>query len=467
MRNTDSFYKDDTVETKKISLTPNLLKEDNGSKGEPAILQEPRTSLDSQKSNEKSPASTEKDKKKDKKEKKGVLGGLFKRKNSKTKQDKDKEDRDDMSGTTAVGSPQQSTDNISIESSLSSPTTPTSTQSQQQKHGKLQKAPPPTKSAMSKRNQATDEVAETKVNETNGSAVDPSRALSPSTIRQVADASLSSSPPGEHEQSVIRTASQEPLQQTEPASASPGSRGLFSPISTMLSGSASTEPKEPKPEKVKKAKNRMALEDSESSDEGDVATPQQSLVLSNLPAGLRPTPAPVDTAKAAKQQRLSESPVEVSPVQQSYLHPAYASNSTADAPPSPLSANSTPELVDHPSELELVHNNTRGMQQGPAVTKTPDIHATPSASETSSPVTASEPPQWSPAALRAYLDSEGANDVRDLILLVHDTSDVKDLPQSHELVRGFNGDRQRLDGMSKRLDELLGEVLNRRSAPAA
>ena len=32
MRNTDSFFKDDTVETKKISLTPNLLREDsNGS----------------------------------------------------------------------------------------------------------------------------------------------------------------------------------------------------------------------------------------------------------------------------------------------------------------------------------------------------------------------------------------------------------------------------------------------------
>lgn len=31
MRNTDSFFKDDTVETKKISLTPNLLRDENSS----------------------------------------------------------------------------------------------------------------------------------------------------------------------------------------------------------------------------------------------------------------------------------------------------------------------------------------------------------------------------------------------------------------------------------------------------
>lgn len=31
MRNTDSFFKDDSVETKKISLTPNLLRDEGGS----------------------------------------------------------------------------------------------------------------------------------------------------------------------------------------------------------------------------------------------------------------------------------------------------------------------------------------------------------------------------------------------------------------------------------------------------
>lgn len=33
VRNTDSFFKDDSVETKKISLTPNLLRDDSAGDG--------------------------------------------------------------------------------------------------------------------------------------------------------------------------------------------------------------------------------------------------------------------------------------------------------------------------------------------------------------------------------------------------------------------------------------------------
>lgn len=33
VRNTDSFFKDDSVETKKISLTPNLLRDDSAANG--------------------------------------------------------------------------------------------------------------------------------------------------------------------------------------------------------------------------------------------------------------------------------------------------------------------------------------------------------------------------------------------------------------------------------------------------
>lgn len=470
MRNTDSFYKDDSVETRKISLTPNLLKDENGGGPMMMVVQEPsRSSLDSQKSAEKSPASTEKEKekekKKEKKEKKGVLGGLFKRKNS--KKEKEKDDRDDLSGTTAA-SPQQSADNVSIDSALASPTSTTSAQSQPQKHGKLQKAPPPNKTgSILKRGPSTEAQADGKPVGATTAATDPTRALSPGAAQQSPDASMTPAPlQSKQDPNSLGAVPTETAHATEPSS-QPAARGIFSPIQTMLSGSSSGEPKEPKPEKVKKAKNRMALEDSESSGEEEISSPQQNSVVSNLPANLRPVPAPVDTVQAAKHQRLSESPVEVSPVLQSHLHPAHASGSTADAPPSPLSANSTPELLDHPSESDSTHLNPRTLQQGPVLTKTPDIHATPSASETSSPVTASEQPQWSPAALRAYLDADGANDVRDLILLVHDTSDVKDLPQSHELLQGFSGDRKRLDGMSKRLDDLLGEVLSRRSAPAA
>ena len=40
LRNTDSFFKDDTVETKKISLTPNLLRDDSGNTGPATEMKE-------------------------------------------------------------------------------------------------------------------------------------------------------------------------------------------------------------------------------------------------------------------------------------------------------------------------------------------------------------------------------------------------------------------------------------------
>jgi hypothetical protein len=90
VRNTDSFFKDDTVETRKITLTPNLLRDDSStstrtSNDSKELKQRP--SLDRL---EKDPPEKGKDKKdrKDKKEKDkkpGMLSGLFKRKEKKSK----------------------------------------------------------------------------------------------------------------------------------------------------------------------------------------------------------------------------------------------------------------------------------------------------------------------------------------------------------------------------------------------
>jgi hypothetical protein len=67
IRNTDSFFKDDNTETRKISLTPNLLRDDSAPKAD--IFRE-RSSFESDK--------TDRSKEEKKKEKKGVLS-IFKR----------------------------------------------------------------------------------------------------------------------------------------------------------------------------------------------------------------------------------------------------------------------------------------------------------------------------------------------------------------------------------------------------
>ncbi|KAL4791711.1 hypothetical protein BDV19DRAFT_289286 [Aspergillus venezuelensis] len=131
IRNTDSFFKDDAAETKKISLTPNLLR-DEGASNEP---REPRISfeaLDKVNSNEK------KEDKKRKDKKPGMLSGLFKRKDKKSKSaDDDGEDMEKHSGELSRSSPTPKTSSESVSSPEARPV-----KQPQRQTSKLQKQPP-------------------------------------------------------------------------------------------------------------------------------------------------------------------------------------------------------------------------------------------------------------------------------------------------------------------------------------
>lgn len=89
VRNTDSFFKDDTAEPKKISLTPNLLRDEsnngnnsnNGGNNTNSLLNEWKDDRGSFESIDKAstPQEKTKDDKKRKDKKPGMLSGLFKR----------------------------------------------------------------------------------------------------------------------------------------------------------------------------------------------------------------------------------------------------------------------------------------------------------------------------------------------------------------------------------------------------
>ncbi|KAL3480357.1 hypothetical protein BJX99DRAFT_244354 [Aspergillus californicus] len=135
LRNTDSFFKDDSAETKKISLTPNLLR-DEGS----GNLVEPKErisfeSLDKTNSNEKV-----KDDKKRKDKKPGMLSGLFKRKDKKSKTNEDDgEDNEKYSSELSRASPPPKTSSESV----SAPEARSAKQAGPQRQtSKLQKQPP-------------------------------------------------------------------------------------------------------------------------------------------------------------------------------------------------------------------------------------------------------------------------------------------------------------------------------------
>jgi len=84
VRNTDSFFKDDTVETKKITLTPNLLRDDNTPRDSTESKElRPRPSLDKVLDKDKDDKKKRDKDKKDKDKKPSVIRNFFSRKDKK------------------------------------------------------------------------------------------------------------------------------------------------------------------------------------------------------------------------------------------------------------------------------------------------------------------------------------------------------------------------------------------------
>ncbi|OQD70897.1 hypothetical protein PENPOL_c001G09379 [Penicillium polonicum] len=139
VRNTDSFFKDDTAEPKKISLTPNLLRDirDENSTNTLAEWKEPRGSFESiEKGSNSQDKMKEKEEKKRKEKKPGMLSGLFKRKKS-------KDDIDDPgSPADSRTSPQPKTSMDSMSSKSVSPEQQRPSKPQKSPSNKLHKQPP-------------------------------------------------------------------------------------------------------------------------------------------------------------------------------------------------------------------------------------------------------------------------------------------------------------------------------------
>lgn len=140
VRNTDSFFKDDTAEPKKISLTPNLLRDESTGNSVLAEWKEPRGSLESLEGKSSSQDKAKEDKKR-KDKKSGMLSGLFKRKDKKGKSIDDYEEAERSpaeSNFRASPQPKTSSESLSPDQRTTKP--------QRQTSNKLQKQPPATMS---------------------------------------------------------------------------------------------------------------------------------------------------------------------------------------------------------------------------------------------------------------------------------------------------------------------------------
>ena len=247
---------------------------------------------------------------------------------------------------------------------------------------------------------------------------------------------------------------EEPMQSQSPKDAR---RGMFSPIKDVLKPS----PAEPKPEKVKKAKQRMHMDDFDSSSEGEepevfserpsYEEPDSHLAIAQNAQHeyiepQAPTIPLVEPIQERARERLSESPVEVFPPQEHYRSPQppqlmMDTSSQEDPSTSPVSPLSSPELIEAPNE-----NTAR--------------------EETPASTAQSSTPTWSDASLRAYLEDD--SDIRDLLVVVHDKTQIKPVGRDHPVVKNlFKEENKKLGEISNRLDGLLGDYLARKKQRTA
>jgi hypothetical protein len=408
VRNTDSFFKDDSVETRKITLTPNLLRDDSSgstrtSNDSKELKQRPSLDkLEKDSSADKSKDKKEKKDKKDKEKKPGMLSGLFKRKEKKLKSSIDEEVDELMASKRSTenprGSPAPSKDSddvVSIEEQAQALEV-------QRNPSKLQKQPrtepsPSRKAGLGKEPRAMEPQQ----------APAPDRAPAAESV-QAPSMRLVESDPAEESKQQSRILSPELTRGPAPVLAAPKEQKPASAISKMLR-SASSSNSEPKPVKAKKAKSRVELDDFDSSAEDSpveepTRAPPQRPIPGSFPDSYMSTPA--NERPDPVEERLSESPVEVSPITpvQSNPPPLMVDTSSQEEAPSPQSSPS-PELIDADDAQET---------KGPG-----------------SSITSASTSTWSDAHLRTFFDDDA--DIKDLLVVVYDKSRVVPAGPDHPL----------------------------------
>lgn len=437
LRNTDSFFKDENTETRKITLTPNLLRDDSSTSTTGSRERGP--SLESLEKN--GFADKAKDKK-DKKEKKpGMLSGLFKRKDKKSKGMLDSVDSDiEKPEETDRSSPQskpseESTERQSTEQSAVTP-------QRQPSKGKLQKSqrtrddsPQKTKGIL-KTSSPTEATMQSEGNDA------PANKPQTSTMRLVQPEGDDSRRPS--------------VEERTPA---PGSNNPFT--------KAMKAEVEAKPEVVKQSKERVQLDDFDSDEGSD------------------PFADPDAQAAAARNEasqsasRLSESPVHVSAAdaqpskmagqdreKENDQHlPGLTTDSSSQETSSPIS---TPTPEDSPMKTIPENSQLSTFRSGATPSPTsipPPSRPAPVPNKEREPSPPISPdsmlPAWSDASLRAYLDD--GSDIRDMLLVVNDTTGVVPVGKDHPFMKDlFVEESKKVQGLSGELDRLLNALVEKR-----
>jgi len=498
-RNTDSFLRDDSLETRKITLTPGLLREDSTS-SKSFSMESSRSGSTENLTKQVSPPEQQSGRKdgKDKKKEKvkgGMLSGLFKSKK------KDKKPKDDGMESDAEKasmeivrseSPRQSP----LTSGTSSPVeraasalsvgVDTRQQALQQKtaqsassaRGKLQKQQPPKPASP---------------------APEPTKEQpKPAFVAELAGSEAAHEIGTGQENSPVQE--QPPSIDTQPVEKTKEKEGPLTPVANMLRSNSDKEVK-PKKEKAKRSKQRVELDDFDSPAAREKPNPfeaQEPRAPGNQPNG--------------SSEQLSESPIELS--SGTFMHgtesihiPTPGSNDRVegeaedeDENESPESLTSSPNIIEQPHEppeeageedsatedndptptaprspipptaAPDAPSSTLDQARGPPDLSLSTVNSRDSSStsstaphtSTSTTTTPSEPQPWSDSSLRAWYDD--GSEIKDLLMLIHDQSSLgPPLSGDHPMMAGlFVEQRKGVEKMMGDLDGLLGGYLVRK-----
>lgn len=440
-----------------------------------------------------------------------MLSGLFKRKDRKGRsQDDDGDEGDRLQEEYTRASPQSKDSSESLPLESSAPRQ-TSQNRPQRQTSKLQKAPPPgmLPGVRSPPNGRRDVVSPkpTSFEQPRSRTTTPPPNGAPPSVGQIKIPRAFEEPPrnvrGNEAQVQDPPSEPRPGHHMEAGSPKESRRGVFSPIKDALL-SSSPGSAEPKPEKVKKAKHRMLMDEFDSDSSPDANNQSDPILEHSNQILEQEREGSHDVSSEAANERLSESPVQVSAQDSSYpttntlyqeqaqdrsntpQSSSYAEQSPHERPfhskeasymPQPLQDQSftpqqLPQSQQSPTRPPGLVIDTSS-QEEPSVSpvspiSSPELIDPPTETslreETPASTTQSSNtlPAWNDASLRAYLEND--NEIRDLLLVVHDKSNLQPAPPDHPVAKKlFKEENQRLSEMSNQLDSMLGGLLGRRS----
>ncbi|KAI4699947.1 hypothetical protein J4E81_003980 [Alternaria sp. BMP 2799] len=461
LRNTDSFFKDENTETRKITLTPNLLRDDSSTSTTGSRERGP--SLESLEKN--GFADKVKDDKKKKEKKSGMLSGLFKRKDRKGKGAQDSVDSDiekpeEMDRSSPQSKPSDelaerpSAEQATAPAPLRQLSKPKVHRSQRNRDDSPQK----TKGIL--KTESPTELSAEPDAMSDGPDNQSAAQQSTSTMRLV---------PPEQDQA-DRPSVEEQTTSPDSTSAPTGSRN---PFSSMMK---SPQEGEVKREKVTKAKQRVQLDDFDSDESSDPfadpdAQDKPGEAEKSEPAG-RLSESPVHVSAADAQPSQKESAVDRERESESHHTPGLSTDSSSQETSSPIS---TPTPDDSPMKT-IPENNTISTFRSDN-TSSPTHHASepagpppsrpapiPTKDREPSPPVSSEStmlPAWSDASLRAYLDD--GSEIRDMLVVINDTTGVVPVSRDHPLMKDYLSEETKtMQGLSGELDRLLNGLMEKR-----